>query len=480
MFRGRHTGATSSGALMTSPTLSIDEQSFCADATAFRRLVQSNFAAQFSEQIALAAAPLAAVLAFGATAAQTGALQTAQTLPFLLFALPAGVLADRYARRTLMVTAEAVRAGALLVIVGLLTAQALGLYGLAVLGFVGAAGTVLYSVAAPALVPQLVPRAQLTAANRSIELARSTAFVAGPAAGGSLVGMMGAPAAYVLATALSIVALMLLLRLTHATHSTAPSLAASASSAASAATTFSAASPASASPASSATASAASSSPIAHAQRQAPRKHVWQDLREGAAFVWTHALLRPLLIGSTFFNTAWFILQAVYVAYAIDRLGLNATGVGLTLGCYGAGMVAGALVAPALSKRVSFGTMIMVGPASALLASLLMLTTSTIAAATTAAMAMFLFGAGPILWTIATTTLRQTVTPNAMLGRVSSVILAATYGSRPIGAAIGALLAARFGVDACLWVSSACFVVQFAVIGLSPARRLQALPHPDC
>ncbi|MDQ2137509.1 MFS transporter [Alcaligenaceae bacterium B3P038] len=478
---------------MTSPTLSIDEQSACADATAFRRLVQSNFAAQFSEQIALAAAPLAAVLAFGATAAQTGALQTAQTLPFLLFALPAGVLADRYARRTLMVTAEAVRAGALLVIVGLLAAQALGLYGLAVLGFVGAAGTVLYSVAAPALVPQLVPRAQLTAANRSIELARSTAFVAGPAAGGSLVGMMGAPAAYALATALSIVALMLLVSLTHATPSTAPSLAASAfptssaaafsaaaSSAAASSAAASSAAASSAAASSASSASAVSPSPHAHAQRQAPRKHVWHDLREGAAFVWTHALLRPLLIGSTFFNTAWFILQAVYVAYAIDRLGLNATGVGLTLGCYGAGMVAGALVAPALSKRVSFGTTIMVGPASALLASLLMLTTSNIAAATTAAVAMFLFGAGPILWTIATTTLRQTVTPNAMLGRVSSVILAATYGSRPIGAAIGALLAARFGVDACLWASSACFVVQFAVIGLSPARRLQALPHPAC
>ncbi|MYZ43831.1 MFS transporter [Schauerella aestuarii] len=439
--------------------LTVDEQRSRTGATAFRRLVQSNFAAQFSEQIALAAAPLAAVLAFGATAAQTGALQTAQTLPFLLFALPAGVLADRYARRTLMVTAEALRAGALLAIVALLAAQALGLNGLALLGFVGAAGTVLYSVAAPALVPQLVPRAQLTAANRSIELARSTAFVAGPAAGGSLVGMMGAPAAYVLATALSIVALLLLLRLPHAT-------------------TRGFLSPASTDSPASADA-AASSLPNAHTQCQPPRKHVWHDLRDGAAFVWTQPLLRPLLIGSTFFNTAWFILQAVYVAYAIDRLGLNATGVGLTLGSYGAGMVAGALLAPALSKRVSFGTMIMVGPASALLASLLMLTTSTMAAATLAAVAMFLFGAGPILWTIATTTLRQTVTPNAMLGRVSSVILAATYGSRPIGAAIGALLAARFGVDACLWASSVFFVVQFAVIGRSPARGLKTLPAND-
>lgn len=468
---------------MTSPTLSVDEHPGRTCATAFRRLVQSNFAAQFSEQIALAAAPLAAVLAFGATAAQTGALQTAQTLPFLLFALPAGVLADRYARRTLMVSAEALRAGALLAIVALLASDGLGLYGLAILGFVGAAGTVLYSVAAPALVAQLVPRAQLTAANRSIELARSTAFVAGPAAGGSLVGMMGAPGAYILATALSIVALMLLLRLPDATTGMARSPAASVPSVPSvpsASPAASAPSAASVSPAPPAPfTSAASSSPIAHLQRQTPRQHVWHDLRDGAAFVWQHPLLRPLLIGSTFFNTAWFILQAVYVAYAINRLGLNAMGVGLTLAGYGAGMVGGALMAPALSKRLSFGTMIMIGPASALLASLLMLTTANLAVPMTALVAMFLFGAGPILWTIATTTLRQTVTPNAMLGRVSSVILAATYGARPIGAGIGALLAARFGVDVCLWASSAFFVLQFAVIGRSPARSLKTLPASE-
>lgn len=465
---------------MTSPTLSVDEHPGRICATAFRRLVQSNFAAQFSEQIALAAAPLAAVLAFGATAAQTGALQTAQTLPFLLFALPAGVLADRYARRTLMVSAEALRAGALIAIVVLLASDGLGLYGLAILGFVGAAGTVLYSVAAPALVAQLVPRAQLTAANRSIELARSTAFVTGPAAGGSLVGMMGAPGAYILATALSLVALMLLLRLPDATTGMPRSPAASVPAAPSASPAAAAPSAAPVSPASPAPfACAASSSPIAHQQRQTPRQHVWHDLRDGAAFVWQHPLLRPLLIGSTFFNTAWFILQAVYVAYAIDRLGLNAMGVGLTVASYGAGMAGGALIAPALSKRVSFGTMIMIGPASALLASLLMLTTLNVALPLTAAVAMFLFGAGPILWTIATTTLRQTVTPNAMLGRVSSVILAATYGSRPIGAGIGALIAARFGVDVCLLASSAFFVLQFAVIGGSPARRLKTLPAND-
>jgi hypothetical protein len=63
--------------------------------TAFRRLVWSNLVAQSAEQISLAAAPLVAVFSLGATARDTGLLQTAQTLPFLLLAIPLGVFADR-------------------------------------------------------------------------------------------------------------------------------------------------------------------------------------------------------------------------------------------------------------------------------------------------------------------------------------------------------------------------------------------------
>src|SRR6202158_128520 len=80
----------------------------------FNRLAWSNLAAQSAEQIALAAAPIVAVLLLGAGEGQTGLLQTALTLPFILFAIPAGLLADRMARRRLMAGAEALRAGALL------------------------------------------------------------------------------------------------------------------------------------------------------------------------------------------------------------------------------------------------------------------------------------------------------------------------------------------------------------------------------
>ena len=397
--------------------------------SAFRRLAASNLAAQFSEQIALAAAPLVAVLALGASASQTGYLQTAQTLPFLLLSLPAGVLADRMSRRALMTAAEIVRAASLLGMLALLGLGGLNLQWLAALGFVGAVGTVAYNVAAPALVPRLVPAAELASANRWLELARSAAFSAGPAAGGALVGWMGASPAYVLATALSLLAVVLLAGLPH------------------------------------------------DAPKSAPRRHPFAELREGAAFVATHPLLRPVLVTALFFNTAWFVLQAIYVAYAIERLGLSAAGVGITLGVYGGGMLAGALAAPWLARRLTFGAMIAAGPLSALAASLILLSTLAYPSGAWAAVGFFLFGAGPILWTITTTTLRQAVTPNALLGRVSSVIVTANFGARPIGALIGAALAARFGVQACLWVSTAGFAVQFLVLFTSPVLRLRSQPQ---
>jgi predicted MFS family arabinose efflux permease len=396
---------------------------------AFRHLSRSNFAAQFSEQIALAAAPLAAVLLLGAGPAEAGLLQAAQTLPFLLLSLPAGVLADRASRRRLMVGAEGLRAASLLALLGLLLAGWLSLPVLALLGALGATGTVAYNVAAPALLPSLVARDDLARANRGLELARSTAYAAGPALGGALVGWTGAPAAYALAALLSLWAARSLAGL-----------------------------------------------PEPAAAPRA-RRAMAQELAEGARFVAGHALLRPILLTAVFFNTAWFILQGVYVAYAVQSLGLGAAGVGATLGACGAGMVAGAVLAPRLLARLPFGRLVALGPGCALAAALLMLLTLAWSSGILAALAFFLFGAGPVLWTIATTTLRQAVTPQAMLGRVSAVVMTATFGARPLGAAIGAGLAAWAGAEASLVASALGFGAQFLLIMASPVPRLRALPQ---
>ena len=179
-----------------------------AHPAAFRALAWSNLAAQSAEQIALSATPLVAVLALGAGAGATGLLAAAQTLPFLLLSLPAGLVADRTSRKLLMVTAEALRAATLLALVLLTALGLLSMPLLAVLGFLAATGTVAFSVAAPALVPALVPREGLARANGLLELARSAAFAAGPALGGIVVGWAGASPAFVVAAILSAIAVL--------------------------------------------------------------------------------------------------------------------------------------------------------------------------------------------------------------------------------------------------------------------------------
>ncbi|PYN09949.1 MAG: MFS transporter [Candidatus Rokuibacteriota bacterium] len=393
----------------------------------FGRLAWSNLAAQSAEQVALAAAPIVAVLAFGADAGATGLLQTAQTLPYLLLSVPAGVLADRGSRRRLMAGAEALRALALAGVLTLAYAGLLTLPLLALCGFVGACGTVAYSVTAPALVPALVPAHALAEANGRIELARTLAFAAGPALAGALVGWTGGTPAFGVAAALSIAAVVLL------------------------------------------------SGVREPARPPVASRRVLHDVCDGATFVFGHPLLRPIFLTQLVFNTAAFVLQAVYVPYAVHRLGLSALGVGLTLATYGVGMVVGALLAPRIMRVVPFGLVIVLGPIAGLAAGLVMVLTLWVGTGWLAAFSFFLLGAGPIVWVISTATLRQTVTPAELLGRASALSMTAT-GARPIGAALGALLGASYGVETCLVVAAVGFFVQAVLIVASPVPALARQP----
>ncbi|MGN6116382.1 MAG: MFS transporter, partial [Nitrobacter sp.] len=352
---------------------------------------------------------------------------TALTLPFVLFAIPAGLLADRISRRWLMAGSEALRAAALLAILALIWFKLLTLPLLALLGFVAVCGTVAYSVAAPSLVPSLVSPILLPAANARIELARTVAFASGPALGGVLVGWVGAAPAVGFAAALSAIAVVLLAGIYEPPR------------------------------------------PVV------PVRHPVQDIREGAAFVFNHALLRPVFITQFIFNTGSFLVLAIIVPYAVRRLGLSASGVGTTLAMYGVGMVVGALLATRVMKRLQFGTVIALGPVTGFVAAIVMASTTIIPTPLLAGLSFFLLGVGPILWVISTTTLRQSVTPPRLLGRVSAINIM-SYGARPLGAALGALVGGLYGAEVCLYLAVAIFGAQALVILMSPAVSLTRQP----
>jgi len=213
------------------------------------------------------------------------------------------------------------------------------------------------------------------------------------------------------------------------------------------------------------------------ARSPAPPRHALLEIRDGARFVWREDLLRPILLTGIAWNVSWFVLQAAYVPYAVRALGLTAQAVGVTLGCYGAGMVLGALCAPRVIRSMAFGRAIQLGPAVSVLAASAMVATLFFPSGILAGVSFFLFGAGPIIWTITTTTLRQGITPGAMLGRVGSVFLTVNAGARPVGAAIGAAIGGLWGEPACLWLALAGFVLQAWIILASSMNGLRHLPE---
>ena len=396
----------------------------------FRRLAWSNLLAQSAEQLSLAAVPIVAVLLLQAGPGEIGLLASIQSLPFLLLSMPLGLLADRTSRTRLMALAEMLRALALLLLLALLVTGNVSIAALAIIGFMAAVGTVAFSVAAPSLVPALVQVDGLAQANGRLELARSAAFAAGPALAGALIAWTGASAAFVLSGMLSVAAVLCLRGI------------------------------------------------VEPARAPMPARHPLLELQDGAKWVWQSDLLRPMMFCSIAWNISWFMLQAAYVPYAIHDLGLDASGVGVTLALYGVGMILGALLAPRVVRALPFGQAILLGPYFSVLAAVTMALTLYWPQGWLAALSYFFFGAGPIIWTITSTTLRQTVTPRAMIGRVTSINIVVSTGARPLGAALGGVVGVSFPVSVSLWCVVLGFGLQAIIISASKVRTLKRLPDP--
>ena len=157
----------------------------------------------------------------------------------------------------------------------------------------------------------------------------------------------------------------------------------------------------------------------------------------------------------------------------------HAAGVGTTLSMYGVGMVVGALMATRVMRWLPFGSVIGLGPVAGFVASAIIALTAVFPTPLLAGLGFFLLGAGPILWVISTTTLRQSVTPPRLLGRVSAINIMA-YGARPLGAGLGALVGGLLGAEACLYLAVAGFAMQMLVILMSRAVSLARQPEMAC
>jgi MFS family permease len=142
----------------------------------------------------------------------------------------------------------------------------------------------------------------------------------------------------------------------------------------------------------------------------------------------------------------------------------------------GVGMMSGALLSPRIMARFPFGRVIAFGPVGGVIGSTLLAMTAFFPSPWLAGFAFFMQGICSIQWVIATTTLRQSIVPHHMLGRVSAIHIMA-FSARPVGALIGAVVGGLYGGKVCLFVAASGFALQAILMLMSPTVRLKRQPE---
>ena len=396
----------------------------------FTALLGAAAGTHAADQMALATLPLTATLVLGAGPDLLGLLVAAQSAAWLLVSLPAGAWIDRLPRRRMLIVALALGLTASLVAVAAAATGQVFLLGLAAIA--GASGTVVYVLTSVSLLPSLVAAGDLPRSNARLELARAIVSLAAPFVAGLLAQHLSPTWGYALAALGAALALLCVLALPPGTAPTTG----------------------------------------------AERPTLASAIRLGTAFVVRNELLRGISLCAIFWNFAFFALLAVWAPLALGSLGLDPAHMGLAQSTYGAGLILGALAAPFCARRLPPFMTLIFGPAVSVVAAFLFLAAPSGNGFALAAAGYFLVGFGPMLWLICQTTVRQLVTPSALMGRVNATVQTAIYGVRPLGALAGGLVAAQAGLHAALLLIPVAFALSTLVIVLSPLARLRVLPSP--
>jgi MFS family permease len=396
---------------------------------AFWRLWTSSGLSNLADGVAKIALPLIAVQ-FTRSPTLIAGLTFALTLPWLLFALPAGVLADRLDRRRAMIGANLVRAslfGALALAVFTDVASIWVLY-LVALG-IGVAETI-YDTSAQSILPQIVPRPLLSRANGRLYAVEMTAneFV-GPPLGGFLVAA-GAVFAVAAPGGLWVVALVALLLVPGRFR----------------------------------------------VERHEPTT-MRADVVEGLRFLWRQRVLRTLAFmvgGFNFASNGAFALLVLYAVGPASPMGLSEPAFGLLLTSVAIGSLIGSFLAEKVEARLGRARSLTLGfLAGALSVAVPGLSSDPYVVAA----GFFIGGIGIVVANVVSVSLRQTITPDRLLGRVNSGYRLLAWGSRPLGAVTGGLLAEAFGLRPVFLIMAGVTLVLILGMRIVTDAAMQAAEH---
>ncbi len=398
----------------------------------FAKLWTGFTVAVVGSQISVLALPLTAVLVLGAGATETGLLVAASMAPSLVLGLFVGAWVDRLPRRPIMIGSDI---GSAIVIGSVPAAAAFGTLTLAQLyavAFLAGAFRISTDLARSALVPSLVGRAQLVAANSRLQASSAVAQVAGPSLGGVLVQLLTAPIAMLFDALTFLVSAAVLLTLRAREE----------------------------------------------IQPRDRSRSIWHEIVEGVRWMRGHDIVFRCVVAIALANIEWFAVQAVLVVYATRELGLPPALLGLSIAAIGPLSLVGAMLAGPLTARFGLGR-VMIGALFFEAVSRLVLPFATgtpLQAAIVLAASQALLGLTVPLWTVSSVSLTQSVTPERLLGRVNAASRFISFGVAPPAALLAGVLADGIGLRPTLFASGLVAVAAFLYLLLSPVRSFRLAP----
>ncbi|NOJ59450.1 MFS transporter [Arthrobacter sp. 260] len=406
----------------------VQERSRVPLGASYWRLWTSTGLSNLADGVFKIALPLLAIQ-FTQSPTLIAGLAVAASLPWLLFALTAGALADRLDRRKLMLTANLTRSALLAILTAIILLDLGALWGLYVIALLVGVTETLYDTSAQSIMPQIVRRDQLSRANGRLYAVELTAnqFV-GPPLGGLLVAA-GVALGFIVPAALWLLAVGALFLV-----------------------------------------------PGSFRIEREQKTTLRFDVAEGLRFLWNQKILRTLAVMTGVFNFAASAAFAVFVLFAVGPasvMGLSEVGFGVLLTASALGAFAGSFISEWAESRLGRSRSLALTIAGgALFVGAPAITDNPYVLGGI----FFVGGMLIMLWNVITVSLRQRIAPNRLLGRVNSAYRLLAWGTMPLGAATGGLLAHWFGLQAMFGIMG---LLTVALLGLMPILTDKAIDAAD-
>jgi MFS family permease len=400
----------------------------------FVKLWSAETVSQFGTQFTQLALPLVAIDVLHVSAFEVAALTTVEFLPFLLVSLPAGVWVDRLRRRPILVVGDVSRAVLLGSVPVAYWLGSLTMAQLYVVGFLVGIATVFFDVAYQSYLPSLVERQQLIDGNAKLEISRAAAQLGGPGLAGIVIDFLRAPAALAF-DALSYVGSALFIFGIRKSESSV--------------------------------------------RTDAPRRRMREELREGLRYVLTHPFLKNIAACTALFNFWGNMGFAVLLVFARRELHLSPLAIGLAFTLSNVGPLLAAFNANRISSRFGVGRTI-IGASIIGAPTFLVIPFAPEGNAALAILipAFIVGGLSNVIYNVTQVSLRQAITPERIQGRMNSVMRFIVWGTIPLGAIIGGVLASKIGVKRTLIVSGIGCFPPFLPVLFSPVRGIVEMPEP--